>query len=308
VEGPRFALLDWTAGGPITPGDEKGLLISKATADRLLVHCGDEVTVVFNTLAQQRNSLSLVVRGIFRDTSFFGYASYMDITTLDTALGTEPGAVTVLGAIIEPGWSSTEFGASLVNRLAARVSTYPLISSRQAQVDARNRGGDGQSVGVMTLDANLAQIDDILSSLLVVTWLACGLFLAILMIGVGNTYRMIIFERTQEIGTLRAMGISRPRLMGLLLSEASFLGSAGVVLGSLMGSFALCGLRLPNFSDNTLALLFLQEGRLVPWLPPAPFAGAALTLVLVTVLGAGVPALRAARLRPVDALRQGDSQ
>jgi len=308
AEGPQFALLDWMAGGPIAPGDEKGLLISKATADRLLVRCGDDVTVVFNTLAHQRNSLSLVVRGIFRDTSFFGYASYTDIKTLDTALGMEPGAVTELGAILGPGWSSTDFGASLVDLLAAKLPTYPLISSRQGQVDAMVRSGSGKSVGVMTLDANLAQIDDILNSLMAVTWLACGLFLAILMIGVGNTYRMIIFERTQEIGTLRAMGISRQRLIGLLLSEASFLGWAGVALGSLFGSLALWGLRSPDFSDNTLALLFLQEGRLAPWLPPVPFAGAALTLVVVTVLGAGVPALRAARLRPVDALREGDSQ
>lgn len=307
VEREHFSKLDWTSGGAMAPGDSRGVLISLATADRLSIHTGDEVTVVFNTVSGQRNSLSLVVRGIYRDTSFFGYASYLDIQTLDGALGLPSGAVTALGAVLEPGESSTRFGTSLVRLLGDHVATYPLIVSRKAQNDAFGSGGGGKALGVMTLDANLAQINDILNSLLAVTWLASGLFLVILMIGVGNTYRMIVYERTQEIGTLRAMGMSRARLKGLLLTEALLLGVAGVALGSVLGSGALAGLAGLNFSDSTLALLFLQEGSLVSWVPAGLFFGAAGALVGVTLLGAWVPSRRAARLRPVDALRQGDS-
>ena len=306
-EGSQFASLDWAAGGPMKAGDLQGMLVSQATAERLSLHLGDEVTAVFNTLAQQRNSLNLVVRGIFLDTSFFGYATYVDIHTLNAALGFGSEAATALGAMLVSGTSRRDFGASLVTRLGKRVPTYPLIANRGDQLTAMNQGGDGKVLGVMTLDANLAQIDDILNSLLAVTWLACGLFLAILMIGVGNTYRMIVFERTQEIGTLRALGMSRGRLTGLLLAEAFVLGLGGVILGSVLGISALFGLQALDFSANTLALLFLREGRLEPWLPLVPFFSAALALLAVTLAGAWIPARKAALMRPVDALREGDS-
>lgn len=307
VEGARFAALDWAAGGPMEPGDTQGVLISQATADRLSLHEGDEVTVAFNTLAGQRNTLNLVVRGVFRDTSFFGYATYLDIHTLNNALGFPADAVTALGAQLVPGRSRREYGASLVAGLGRELPTYPLIENRGEKQNALDRSGDGKALGVMTLDANLAQIDDILNSLLTVTWLASGLFLSILMIGVGNTYLMIVFERTQEIGTLRALGMSRARLMALLLTEASLLGLGGVVFGSVLGALVLGGLQSLDFSDNTLALLFLSDGKLVPWLPPELVLGTAAALVIVTLMGAWVPARWAARLRPVDALREGDA-
>lgn len=122
--------------------------------------------------------------------------------------------------------------------------------------------------------------------------------LTILMMLVGgivmmNVMLMSVFERTQEIGVLRAVGWSRRRVLTMVLNESLFLsmfsGVAGLALGWLMGwGF--------SFEPNYGSLL------------PALYTPATFLQILLLVLGLGVigglfPAWRAANLRPIEALR-----
>ncbi len=305
IENASFRALDWISGGPLVPGDLKGILVSEVTADRLHLRLGDEVIVSLTTLRGQRNSLSLLVRGIFRDSSFFGYASYLDIEALNSALGYEPGTITAMGAILRPDARATVSGAWLVHGLEGKVPTYRLIANRAEQTQAMGNP-EGKVLAVMTLDANLADINDILNALLGVSVLASGLFLLILMIGVGNTYRMIVFERTQEIGTMRALGVTRTRLVGILLAEAGVLGVVGLIVGTSVGEGLLQLAALVEWSGNSLAVMFLNNGHLAPLVPAEAYGVLTLALLLTTLLGASLPAIHAARLKPVDALREGE--
>jgi putative ABC transport system permease protein len=117
----------------------------------------------------------------------------------------------------------------------------------------------------------------------------------------ANTLMMAMFERTREIGTMLAMGTPRRWLVGLLLAEAAITGAvaaglgvaAGWGLGELLNHL---GIVLPPPPGNTsgLPLKVLHE--------PALMAGAAL-LVMITLAAASVmPAVRASRLRIVEAL------
>ena len=112
-------------------------------------------------------------------------------------------------------------------------------------------------------------------------------------LGIANTMAMSVFERTKEIGVLRAMGWSRWRVMTLILMEAAALGVAGGVVGVALGWGALHILgMLPQTASivsSTLPLRTLLDGLIMA--------------ILVGVAAGSIPAWRGAQLSPVEALR-----
>jgi len=120
-------------------------------------------------------------------------------------------------------------------------------------------------------------------------------FLAILVGGVGvlNTMLMSVFERTREIGVLRALGWSGFRVLGLILREAVTLGVLGGAAG-ILTAFLLLALL------NQVPWL---SGLLRPQWDVAMFVKAISVALSLGVLGGLYPAYRATRLQPVEALR-----
>ena len=122
--------------------------------------------------------------------------------------------------------------------------------------------------------------------------------------GVLNTALMSVFERTREIGTMRAMGQRRARVLALFLLEGLFLGLAGALGGALVGAGLVswfAGHGIPAFSE---AQRYSYGGdRLYTTLAWGDLVWVRATMVVVSVLAALGPALVAARLRPAEALR-----
>jgi putative ABC transport system permease protein len=122
--------------------------------------------------------------------------------------------------------------------------------------------------------------------------------------GVLNTALMSVFERTREIGTMRAVGSRRSRVVALFLLEGLFLGVVGAVGGSLLGAalvryFSVRG--IPAFSE---AQRYHYGGdRLYTALDWGDLVSVPALMIAVSVLATLGPALMAARLRPADALR-----
>ncbi len=123
-------------------------------------------------------------------------------------------------------------------------------------------------------------------------------------LGILNTALMSVFERTREVGTIRAVGWRRSRVVMLFLLEGLFLGIAGAVLGGLLGAglvrfFSVYG--IPAFSE---AQRYHYGGdRLYPALAWGDAFSVGALMVAVSVLASLGPALMAARLRPAEALR-----
>ena len=111
-------------------------------------------------------------------------------------------------------------------------------------------------------------------------------------LGVLNTMMMSVSERTREIGMLRALGWSKRRVLTTIIVEGVLLsiigGAVGLVLG-VVGTEALIGL--------------FPDAYLVAQYTAATFVKGALVALVVGVLAAFYPALRAASLKPVEALR-----
>ncbi len=126
-------------------------------------------------------------------------------------------------------------------------------------------------------------------------------FLIIALFGVANTLLMTVLERTREIGTLLAVGMTRSMVARLFMLEAFLQAALGAALGL---GLAVLLIELARSGGGVTISMGAGQGyfRMMPTLLPAvPFivVGAA---CLGSVLAAVSPALRAARMRPVEAL------
>jgi putative ABC transport system permease protein len=126
-------------------------------------------------------------------------------------------------------------------------------------------------------------------------WGTSSLALLIGIVGIANTMVMSVYERTREIGTLRALGWKREQILALIELEAATLGLGGGFLGLALGWGAL---RLLAKLPKTASLVSASLG----WPVVAEALGIA---VLAGLLAGALPAWRAGRLSPVNALRHG---
>ncbi len=115
---------------------------------------------------------------------------------------------------------------------------------------------------------------------------------------------MAVFERTREMGTMRAMGARKLDVLSVFLSEGFFLGLFGAALGALLGALAIVFFSqygIPAFSE---AQKYTYGGdRLFPMLKLMDVARPPVIMLAVSVLAALIPSFSAARKRPAESLR-----
>jgi len=128
-------------------------------------------------------------------------------------------------------------------------------------------------------------------------------------LGVINTMLMSVIERTRELGVIQALGL-RPRgIVGLVLSEAALLGALGAAIGVGIGGMLILYLRVVGIEFDVGDGEGLGFGgvifptRLYGGLSPAVIVQPLIGVSISALIAALLPALRAARLRPVDAIR-----
>src|SRR5690606_19589306 len=130
---------------------------------------------------------------------------------------------------------------------------------------------------------------------LLVGFAAVALFVAVFLI--LNTFSILVAQRTRELALLRAVGAGRRQVIGSVLLEAVVIGLIAAVLGLAagLGVGALLASIFGRFAgDLQVAAIGLPAGAII---------GAFAVGVGVTVIAALIPAVRAARIPPVAALR-----
>jgi len=123
-------------------------------------------------------------------------------------------------------------------------------------------------------------------------WAIAGLAILIGGIGMANAQLMAVFERTREIGVLRAVGWSRSRVLLLILSESLVVALAGGLIGILLGWALL-------MASSSVVSIF---GANPTQIAPETLVQALTTVMILGVVGGLYPAWRASRLAPLEAL------
>jgi putative ABC transport system permease protein len=125
----------------------------------------------------------------------------------------------------------------------------------------------------------------------------------IIAIGIMNSMWISVRERTNEIGTLRAMGMSRRQVLGMFLLEAVLLGGVATTIGAALGAGVALGLDAAEIRVPIAAVqAILMSDTLHMVVEPLELALAVAVFTVVAGLSALWPALRAARLQPVTAI------
>ena len=126
-----------------------------------------------------------------------------------------------------------------------------------------------------------------------VAWGTSAIALIIGILGIANTMAMSVFERTREIGILRALGWKGRHVILLILAEATALGFAGGLLGIGVGWGAL---RLLSTLPQTASIVSASVA-------PSHLLESLVIAIASGLLAGAYPAWRGARLSPVEALR-----
>jgi len=187
---------------------------------------------------------------------------------------------------------------------AASDSSSPMGSRyRKLLRLSRKETWEGSKYRVFTINDMISQIEELVG---VLNGVSLGILITlflIIMVGIANTFRMIMYERVKEIGTMRALGMHRGSVRTLFLMEAGLLSAAGALAGMLVAALVMLGLSIPDFGTGTFFALLMKNGHL-SFSPPLVQSIVNLLLVVaMTALAAYLPARSAARLEPAAALR-----
>jgi len=218
------------------------------------------------------------------DTFRIKESGYKVVGIYETGIGFEDG-----GAVVHL------VDAQRLMDMRGRVSYFSLkvrdLSRLDEVRDAIEARFDDLSV---TRSGEPSRQDDIINLYRSLGWFL-GIF-AVLVGGLGmmNTMLMSVFERTREIGVLRALGWRRRRVIGMILGEALTVAALGGMLGIGMGMGMVALLRATPAVANMLPAT-IQPDLLVQSMAVA---------LLLGMVGGAYPAWRAAQLAPIEAMRQ----
>lgn len=118
-------------------------------------------------------------------------------------------------------------------------------------------------------------------------------------VGVVNTLFMAVLERTKEIGLYRALGAKRKTVFALFSIEAALIGFWGSVFGLVVANLARLGIN--KVAEDTF-LKGVQGYKLLNLTPNLHFI-IVISIIVVTLLAGLIPAFKASRLNPIDALK-----
>ena len=192
-------------------------------------------------------------------------------------------------------------GGDAVNQLMIRATSVDAVNAAETQINTilddrhKIRNPEDRDFNVLKLQSLLDQSSQVLSFVTLFTAAVAGISLVVGSIGVANIMLVTVTERTREIGIRKAIGARRRAILQQFLIESMMLTGIGGVIGILLGVglAAAAGFILP---------------ALIPDFPSpvvSPFSvvlSFTISLIIGLVAG-GYPANRAARLRPIEALR-----
>ncbi len=286
------------------------ILIFEATAERLELKIGDNVTLSSQTYRGSNNSIDCKVVAIAKPLGMFSsFFSYVPLQTLRELYGLD---ATTAGGIqlYLKDWEQAEQVAAKL-RIALDKSGYRVMDHmdlpywRKFDI-VKREDWTGQKIDVTTwMDEDPFMKWTLFGfrALIVIIFMV---LLAIIIIGVMNTLWMAIRERTREVGALRAIGMQRQTVMAMFVTEGALLALASSTIGVILGvaaAFALNAAHLKMIKGFQMVLM----SETVTLLVNVPTVIISLLVIAsVTTLGSILPAWRAARLQPVEAMHSSN--
>jgi putative ABC transport system permease protein len=258
--------LDWKEGSNAVPAElgQTGAFVDDKYAKKHHLHVGSPLALETPTA----KTLHLEVDGVFK-----------------LPKGGSPfGTVTISNALFDANYTDPQNEMAFVNIRGGvtAANTAALNKATAGFADAK----------VQTHEQFKANFEKPLNSILSLLYVLLALSVVVSLFGIVNTLVLTVFERTRELGMLRAVGMTRRQTRRMIRHESIVTSLIGAVLGIVVGFFL--GI-LVTHALSSEGIVFA-----VPWLSLVFFVVAA---ILVGILAAIWPARRAANLNVLQALQ-----
>lgn len=270
-------------GRPFASPDDGGVLIGERMAEALGARAGDEIVLVGQGYDGSVASARVPVRGVFqtRIDDLDGYVAVLPMAAMREFLSAPQAATAVVLRLRDHGELS-----SAVEALSRRVDAVHEVV--------------GWPV-LLPMVAISVRFHEVMG------YVVLTIFVVMVAAGVANPVLMAVLERIREFGIMLALGTRPALLFRLVLAEAMLLGAAGLVLGNALGIALTAflgrrGIDLGAFEAGLRAMPGLADVIYPVVVAERSVAISALVFVIAVAM-ALYPALRAARLEPVAAIR-----
>lgn len=262
----------------LTTDDREGVLIGQPLAEKLGVKVGEQINLSINTSDGDVNEQVFIIRGIYstRTNAFDSLTVFLPIAKAQTITKTENHASTIFVLLKDK------------NQTDAVISA--LQSSRYEVLDWIN------------MNDLIIKTEEMANSYMNLFYL---IVLGITATVIVNTLIMSVFERTREIGILSAIGMKSRSIMAMFLAETSLLAIGGIVMGVILGLFAVGYLAKVGIYVGNMGLTMLFGNYIYPELTFADALKTTIFAFIITLLAGIYPAVIASRMEPVQAMRGG---
>lgn len=285
------------------------LVLFASQAKRLGVDVGDVVTVQTETSSGRTNTLDVTVVAIGKDLGLLsGFVAILPISDILELYQLNPGTA---GAILVYV-NDIDNAESAMNSLRADLTAggYQLMDYEPKPFFMKFETVMGEEWTGQRLDMSLWNDEVVfltyaLTAFNTITYFLILILGGIIGVGIMNTMWNSVRERTREIGMMRAVGMSRSRVLFMVLLEALVLGLVATTSGALLGAAIAGGLDAMDIVipwPAVQAILLSETLHLA--VAPSAIVNAVVLLTALTGAAAIWPAGRASRLRPITAIQQ----
>lgn len=265
------------SGQFLSPDDREGLLLGQSLAQKLGLQAGDRVNLSVNTANGDVDEQIFIVRGIFSTgTNAFDNATILLPLSKAQAITQADNHASVIFILLKDKRYTDNIADSL-SHLPYKVLTW------------------------RTMNDIIIQTEDMANAYMVIFYL---IVLAITASVIVNTLIMAVFERMREIGILAALGWRAKEILLLFLAETAILTVGGILLGLIIGLLAVTYFSTHGFYIGNMGISgFLIGNMIYTELTLSDTIRLTLITFIITIIAGLYPAILAARLEPVRALR-----
>ncbi|MDX9959057.1 MAG: FtsX-like permease family protein [Spirochaetia bacterium] len=309
------------AGDLADLGKPASVAIPEDAAKKLGIEVGEAITFRVSTVTGQQNVGEFIVVAITAGDAGLGFASaYTAKTGLNELIGLDEDEFQSLNVYLQDINDVDQAADAIHAGLAAKAAVEPRAefgNDESSHMSSMRRmigmGGirsvalDEQWAGtkftVTTIEDVMAPILSLVGILDLMSFWVFVILVVIIMVGIVNSYRMILLERTKEIGTMRAIGVQKAGIRDIFLWEAFITSAAGALTGFVVALVIAGLLSLFDLGGSGLFSLFLSDGRLAFQAAPVDTIRNFAIICLMSLAAAYLPAKAASRLQPAAALR-----
>ncbi|MDC0708617.1 FtsX-like permease family protein [Stigmatella sp. ncwal1] len=282
------------------------ILIFEEQAKKLEVRVGDSLTLSAPTLRGTNNTLDVRVVAIAANvgmmSSFNTFVPSKSLQDLYQLKADTTGAIYLYLKNME---AIPAVQQRLREKLAA--ANYTLMDNDPRafwmKFDSINREGwTGQKLDITNWEDEISFVQWVVKGLTFLTGFLTFVLLVIIAVGIMNTLWIAIRERTREVGTLRAIGMQRRRVLVMFLTEALMLSLSATLTGATLATVFCLAINAQSVrAPEVVQVMLLTENWFLK-VDPGSVTFAVTLITLCAMAVSLIPSFLAARMKPVTAM------